>query len=123
MTTLNLTLKKKWFDMIKSGEKTEEYREIKPYWLVRFISWAGMSKLSKIGMCQSLKDRPSAAFWNFNNNYCNNVSYDTIRFTNGYSKNAPTFDIECKGISIGIGKSEWGAPAENVFIISLGSIK
>lgn len=26
-----LTLKKKWFDMIASGEKLEEYREIKPY--------------------------------------------------------------------------------------------
>ena len=30
--TLHLTLKRKWFDMIASGEKTEEYREIKPYW-------------------------------------------------------------------------------------------
>lgn len=29
---LHLTLKKKWFDMIASGEKREEYREIKPYW-------------------------------------------------------------------------------------------
>lgn len=32
MRILHLTLKKKWFDMILSGEKTEEYREIKPYW-------------------------------------------------------------------------------------------
>lgn len=29
---LNLTLKKKWFDMIRLGNKREEYREIKPYW-------------------------------------------------------------------------------------------
>tara|TARA_B100000749_G_scaffold273372_1_gene256247 strand:- start:4709 stop:4993 length:285 start_codon:yes stop_codon:yes gene_type:complete len=29
---LHLTLKKKWFDMILSGQKREEYREIKPYW-------------------------------------------------------------------------------------------
>ncbi|MCA6489113.1 MAG: ASCH domain-containing protein [Chitinophagaceae bacterium] len=27
-----MTLKKHWFDMIKSGYKKEEYREIKPYW-------------------------------------------------------------------------------------------
>lgn len=33
--TLHLTIKKEWFDMIKSGEKTEEYREIKPYWQAR----------------------------------------------------------------------------------------
>lgn len=35
MTVLHLTLKKKWFDMIASGEKKEEYREIKPYWNLR----------------------------------------------------------------------------------------
>jgi hypothetical protein len=35
MRVLHLTLKKQWFDMIASGEKTEEYREIKPYWHVR----------------------------------------------------------------------------------------
>ena len=29
---LHLTLKKKWFDMIASGEKRDEYREIKPHW-------------------------------------------------------------------------------------------
>lgn len=33
--TLHLTLKKKWFDMIASGVKKEEYREIKPYWIKR----------------------------------------------------------------------------------------
>ena len=32
---LTLTLKKKWFDMIKSREKKEEYRDIKPYWTKR----------------------------------------------------------------------------------------
>ena len=34
---LTLPIKKKWFDMILLGEKTEEYREIKPYWTTRFI--------------------------------------------------------------------------------------
>jgi len=29
---LNLTIKKKWFDLIKSGKKKVEYREKKPYW-------------------------------------------------------------------------------------------
>ena len=35
MKPLPLTLKKQWFDMIASGQKTEEYREIKPYWTTR----------------------------------------------------------------------------------------
>ena len=29
---LRLTLKGIWYDMIAAGTKTEEYREIKPYW-------------------------------------------------------------------------------------------
>lgn len=33
---LTLTIKKQWFDMIASGEKKEEYREIKPYYDSRF---------------------------------------------------------------------------------------
>ena len=32
---LILPIKKKWFDMIRSGEKKEEYREIKSYWTSR----------------------------------------------------------------------------------------
>ncbi len=32
---LHLTLLRKWFDLIASGEKTKEYRKIKPYWTKR----------------------------------------------------------------------------------------
>ena len=32
MKILHLTLKQKWFDLIASGDKKEEYRDIKPYW-------------------------------------------------------------------------------------------
>ena len=37
MKVLHLILKKQWFDMIASGEKKEEYREVKPYWTTRLI--------------------------------------------------------------------------------------
>jgi len=33
---LTLPIKRKWFDMIAYGGKTEEYREIKPYYDSRF---------------------------------------------------------------------------------------
>lgn len=33
---LTFNVKKQWFDKIKSGEKTHEYREVKPYWNRRF---------------------------------------------------------------------------------------
>lgn len=32
MNNLYLTLKYKWYDLIESGQKTSEYREIKPFW-------------------------------------------------------------------------------------------
>jgi ASC-1-like (ASCH) protein len=35
---LHLTLKKKWFDLIRSGKKTTEYREIKLYWSTRLLN-------------------------------------------------------------------------------------
>lgn len=33
--TLHLVLKAKWYDMIVSGKKKEEYRAITPYWTKR----------------------------------------------------------------------------------------
>ena len=38
MKVLHLTLEKKWFDMIASGKKREEYRTIKPYWHKRLLN-------------------------------------------------------------------------------------
>lgn len=35
---LTFPLKKEWYEKIKSGEKTVEYREVKPYWTKRLNS-------------------------------------------------------------------------------------
>jgi hypothetical protein len=32
---LTFNLKKEWFEKIKRGDKTHEYREVKPYWTKR----------------------------------------------------------------------------------------
>ena len=126
--TLPLTLKKKWFDMILSGEKTEEYREVKPYWVQRLIDKSGYPSECKddtqnipVDICFDLLEGHSLES-TLNAYFCKLNDFDTIRFTNGYGKHAPTFDIECNGISIGNGKTEWGAPDQKVFIISLGKI-
>jgi hypothetical protein len=34
---LTLTVSKQWFDMIVSGEKNEEYRVIKDFWMSRLL--------------------------------------------------------------------------------------
>ena len=37
MKILDLPLKKEWYNMIDSGIKTEEYRELKPFWANRLL--------------------------------------------------------------------------------------
>ena len=42
---LTLSIKKKWFDMILSGEKKEEYREIKLIMLIDFLKDLKLMKM------------------------------------------------------------------------------
>ena len=59
MKTLKLVLKKKWYEMIASGEKTEEYRDVTDYWNKR-ISGKGYQYVTFfLGYA---KDRPSMTF-------------------------------------------------------------
>lgn len=36
---LHLVLKRRWYDMIESGEKREEYRDARQYWVRRIHNW------------------------------------------------------------------------------------
>ena len=38
MIILDLVLKSEWYDLIKSGDKKHEYREIKEYWSRRLFA-------------------------------------------------------------------------------------
>lgn len=95
---LHLNLKKRWFDMIASGEKQEEYREIKPYWQKFFVY--GLIKIG--GICHSPK----------------NV---IICFSHGYNKNRPQMRFKCRGLVIRTGRPAWGAePGKEYFVIQIG---
>lgn len=112
--TLHLTLKAKWYDMIESGIKTEEYREIKPYWLKRLCT----KKVSQ-GCCYSNVDGECEAC--FERSRCCWTAYPFVfvRFSKGYTRTAMTFEVQ--EISFGKGNPAWGAPEdEDVFIIKLG---
>lgn len=37
---LTFNVKKEWFEKIKSGEKTHEYREVKEYWFKRLFLYS-----------------------------------------------------------------------------------
>ena len=96
MKTLDLVLKKKWYDMIDSGVKTEEYREIKPYWFNRLVF---------------LNEEDVYEFRRF----------DTVTFHLGYSKNRPSMTFKIKSIDMGEGREEWGAEKYiEYYIIRLG---
>lgn len=94
---LILPIKKKWFDMIASGEKKEEYREIKPYWKTRFLN-----------------ELKRTAFYNLSL-YTVDIPIWVI-FRNGYRKDSPTIKCECT-ISTGGGKPEWGAEPNKEYLI------
>lgn len=95
MNILDLVLKHKWYDAIRVEGKREEYREINGYWVNH--------------LCQKIGDFGNYSIKNF----------DTVRFHKGYSNVTMTFQIT--DITIGRGKTEWGAPADrDVFIIKLG---
>lgn len=106
MKTLHLPLKAKWYEMIESGEKTEEYREIKPYWENRIQCQA-------YGVCTPNKPCLRARTVGV----CD-MRYTHVKFSYGYTKRTMTFEID--SITIGRGIPEWGAPTEDVFIIKLG---
>ncbi len=105
MKVLHLTLKKKWFDMIASGEKKEEYRELKDYWCKRFCNNSWYTYEPEILV------------------HAIDKFYDVVIFKNGYSKTAPTVKLECKGITVGKGNKNWGAEYSDMyFVIKLGNI-
>jgi len=101
MKTLDLSLNAKWYEMIEKGIKLEEYRQIKEFWIKRLFE---NPQLYNLQLLFSSKIEFK--------------HYDAIRFRYGYTKRTMLFKLD--SISIGVGKSEWGAPKEKVFILKLG---
>ena len=47
---LSLVLKRRWYDMIASGEKWEEYRDVKPFYTSRIRNWIKKTELPGISI-------------------------------------------------------------------------
>ncbi len=94
---LTLPIKKKWFDMIKSGEKKEEYRKINSYYLSRFDKYTPIGNL------------PPDEF--------------TIILRNGYSKKSPSLKCDVT-VKVDTGKEEWGAePNKFYYVLKILSVE
>ncbi len=106
---LTLQIKKKWFDMILSGEKQEEYREIKPYYTSRFKNIGMMP--DPLGIDEFDLIHKSEEYRKFD-----------IKFRNGYSNKSPYF-IAKVYLTTKCGKTEWGAePDVKYYCLHIGEI-
>lgn len=83
---LTLNVSKQWFDMIAAGDKTEEYREIKPYWIKRLTTNCEVAyDVAAETHCGEVLYRP----------------YTHVLFINGYRKDSPRIEKEIVSITIG----------------------
>lgn len=121
---LQLSLKREWFEMTKSGIKTEDYREITPYWIKRLTDNDIDLSIEEIeaGLC-ALRD-----------GYTEDLVYNCYGFwfkpfsINKMTLGYPKFDnkdriveFEHEGIEIRQGNPEWGAePGKIYFVIKHG---
>ncbi len=96
---LILPIKKKWFDMILSGEKKEEYRATSVYWMTRFCKYFPMHP-------HSCFPTGGVAEW--------------VEFRNGYRKDSPSFCALCELVDVREGKPEWGAePGKKYYVLKI----
>ena len=94
---LILPIKRKWFDMIESGIKREEYREDTQYWRSRFV------KLITSAETISKKHR--------------------CLLRNGYGADKSTLEIEYV-LEFREGREEWGAEkGKKYFVLILLDVK
>lgn len=109
MKTLTLSLKRQWFDMIKSGEKKEEYRECSEYWITRFANLCRFFKYKFVDHHRKMIS-------------CEYLNCDKLVFTLGYPKAGDKerrLVFKNPKIRIGTGRHEWGAePGKNYFVIT-----
>ena len=97
---LILTVSKQWFDMIVADEKTEEYREIKPYWVARLfqnnsnivdMKYLASGLAGRTDLLKKYNDAQRIML----------KQYTHVLFINGYRKDSPRIEKEIESITIG----------------------
>lgn len=122
---LQLSLKKKWFEMTKKQIKTEDYREISTYWAKRLIHNLTDVLLHR-RVSQFIDDEDCFEF--LTNPRSNFGFKDFLQntMTLGYPQKTNLeriLKLEHKGIEIRTGNPEWGAEAGKLyFVIKHGTV-
>ena len=125
--TLHLVLKRKWWEMIESGEKKKEYRDFTPFYVKRLCDNPCFNKQGEIierkiidkwtlDACEKRGIDLKTAWVNGN---IIPKDYSSVTFHFGYTNKTMTYSV--KDISVGEGRTAWGAESgKEYFIIKLG---
>ena len=107
-----LTIKRKWLEKIRSGEKQEEYRALSPYYATRFKRFLG---LELIPASQAQVESALRA--------AGGVPFKDIILRAGYSLSAPATMIS-GDITISTGRPEWGATeGEEYYVLHIEKLE
>ncbi len=125
---LVLSLVTEWFKAIVFGAKREEYRALNPYWVKRLFepTTEFMKKNWQMLFGRKLYDTNRAVFYEsvkeaLKTRCLRPKDFSEVEFCLGYPKKDDTERRKCyklTGIKVGKGKREWGAPFNEVIIIS-----
>jgi len=128
---LTLQLKTQWFEMTKSGDKLEDYREITVYWIKRLLLYEG----EKINASNGWRDNQIEDIANdliqtkgclidvdyqLDLWYLSFKPFTTNTMTKGYPKSTDTDKIDVHqhaGIEIRTGRPEWGAEEGKLYFV------
>lgn len=131
MKILYFPLEAQYYDMIECGEKSEEYREKTAYWIARLLEWRSIQgslevvdnrittdiKRTRVTMAEA-RMIVDGSIMEVSGRVLAPKHYDAACFSYGYTKRRMLW--ECKGITFGQGRPEWGAPDHETFITKLG---
>ena len=112
---LQLSLKKQWFEMTKAGIKTEDYREITPYWIKRLVDKDIFKNCTTESFLEWYNNMPEFVTLQ---HVINKPSTNTM--TLGYPSKNDTERIlkfEHAGIEIREGNPEWGAEPKKIYFV------
>lgn len=126
MNNLQLSLKKKWFEMTKAGIKTEDYREINYYWFRRLVIDPDRKFSCLIGNYlkeYDLEGKNKCVYDIVKSNFFSNKdlkNFDFNTMTLGYPKKGDrdrVIRFKHRGIEIRAGNPEWGAEPNKLYFV------
>lgn len=120
MANLQLPLTKQWFDLTKSGVKTEDYREINLYWFKRLVYRYKDVLLYKGFHYNQISDKGIYSMCTHPLRMFGFVPFEENIMTLGYPKSEDSeriLKLEHKGIEIRTGNPEWGAEPDKLYFV------